>query len=512
MKTLTTLSFLLITSLVLAQNWNLFPPYQGTYYKGKPKATIEYEDILYFSADSFRTELQGDIWYVNSKYLPDSLLNCRKPKHLNSFSLRNDTLFYHKNFYILPKAKLGESWYMPFRRYIDSVKITYEKIEQIEFLGITDSVKTYSYEAIGIHADSTNLDEQVMRLSKHFGFIEYVPLQRFTKQWPSPKLMGAYTIFGIENDTLQIGYQPKKLEEFLPNYNTGDILFWREMYIGEFVLDTLYFKDSITQLIQNNDSLYYLYNRTTFNWKNEVVMKQDSLAQSLVYADYEHIVTAKPGLAGYGLGNSLHIPKNKNLLYVWDYIRHLKDLEGYTRVGAFTLDIIDLDSCFTYNPDKNYSFVLSSGRGLTSIGRGDSFSSFSANLIGTKINGVEEGILEVPEPKEVVVAEEDTMGVIMNPEEMEEDSLEVVPVATGDLLSQSTLSLYPNPANHFLSIHYNNEKLQNPNYQIVDINGRLVLEDKLQSDFINVYTLKPGIYFFKLQLENNYLTIKFVKA
>jgi len=79
------------------------------------------------------------------------------------------------------------------------------------------------------------------------------------------------------------------------------------------------------------------------------------------------------------------------------------------------------------------------------------------------------------------------------------------------LLPQSTLNLYPNPANRVLFLNYNNTKLQNTHYQIVDIYGRLVKEDQLQSDIIDISTLIPGIYLFKFQSEKKYLTIKFSK-
>jgi len=103
MKTFSILLLLIITSTLAAQNWALFPANQGTYHSLDKWTPEGFEAMQYISADSFRTDLQDKIWYLNSKYLPDSMLNCIKPKPIDSVLLRNDTLFYH-DFYFLPKA------------------------------------------------------------------------------------------------------------------------------------------------------------------------------------------------------------------------------------------------------------------------------------------------------------------------------------------------------------------------------------------------------------------------
>lgn len=190
---------------------------------------------------------------------------------MDSLLLRSDTLFYH-DFYFLPNAKLGDSWYLPYNHteWFDSIKMTYDKIEQVEFLGINDSVKIYSFKGIGKEAGLTNLNERVMKLSKHFGLIEYVPLQSLTSRDSYSPYFELHTIFGIENDTMQIGYQPKKLEDFLPQYNVGDILFWRK-YVDPHHFPAIFFnRDSIIQVVENGDSICYVYNRTTFNEDNEI--------------------------------------------------------------------------------------------------------------------------------------------------------------------------------------------------------------------------------------------------
>lgn len=67
--------------------------------------------------------------------------------------------------------------------------------------------------------------------------------------------------------------------------------------------------------------------------------------------------------------------------------------------------------------------------------------------------------------------------------------------------------VFPNPANEFISINYNLEKLANVELSLISLTGRevLVLKDELQNAGKHVITssfderLSPGIYFVKLK-------------
>lgn len=515
MKTFTILSLLFVTNLLIAQHWAFFPVNQNTYYSTNNEqfpSDSDFIDIQYIAADSFRTTLTNEIWYLNSKYLPDSILNCIKPKPMDSLLFKNDTLFYH-NFYFLPNAKLGDSWYLPYsyKTWFDSIKITYSKVEQTAFLGITDSVKTYNFKAIGNEADETNLNERVMRLSKHFGLIEYVPLQSLTRRESYSPYFESATIYGIKNDTLQVGYQQKRWEDFLPQYNKGDILFWRKDFSPIRIPTICFNRDSITEIIENGDSLYYVYNRTTINGENEVTEKLDGLTEGFGQKSYLNIINAKPGLAGFGSAynsaildssyfvsnEGLSISTNERTQYVWHHILHRYNLkDNYTLIEANIYfnkdDIVYMDSCSSRQTRYLHYFKLKTGKGKIAYGiTGHQYSNVES-LIGTKINGVEEGILSVSAYNEVYPPYVGTN-------------------VAENLLPQPLIKLYPNPANNSLFVNYNKTKLANINYQILDINARSVMENQLQEERINISTLMPGIYFFKFQVNNKYHIIKFIK-
>ncbi len=79
--------------------------------------------------------------------------------------------------------------------------------------------------------------------------------------------------------------------------------------------------------------------------------------------------------------------------------------------------------------------------------------------------------------------------------------------------TNSVFTIYPNPANQFLSININSnatEKLKSA--QIFDLNGRLILETTLTSTQINIASLQNGTYILLLKNEQGKgFTQKFIK-
>jgi uncharacterized repeat protein (TIGR01451 family) len=73
----------------------------------------------------------------------------------------------------------------------------------------------------------------------------------------------------------------------------------------------------------------------------------------------------------------------------------------------------------------------------------------------------------------------------------------------------STLKIYPNPANSFITISgvYKDEIIK-----ITDITGSLILETKIDlSGMINISNLKSGFYFIQAKTKNGLLSSKFIK-
>lgn len=84
---------------------------------------------------------------------------------------------------------------------------------------------------------------------------------------------------------------------------------------------------------------------------------------------------------------------------------------------------------------------------------------------------------------------------------------------TDDVLSEQTLSVYPNPASGVFTMEYTgNERLVGA--ELININGKLVqqydLTDMKVSKALDIQTLTPGVYFLRVHSESGSLTKKLI--
>lgn len=71
----------------------------------------------------------------------------------------------------------------------------------------------------------------------------------------------------------------------------------------------------------------------------------------------------------------------------------------------------------------------------------------------------------------------------------------------------SDVIIYPNPAKHRIHILYH----QLPSYKIVDQTGKVILSEETPTENIPVSSLSPGIYFLRLNFNQQIITKKFIK-
>jgi hypothetical protein len=79
-------------------------------------------------------------------------------------------------------------------------------------------------------------------------------------------------------------------------------------------------------------------------------------------------------------------------------------------------------------------------------------------------------------------------------------------------LSENGIILYPNPGSEEIYISLNRNTLS-INYQINDINGRLLIDKRVKNVSIlklNVKNWNPGLYFIKLTEDNRTMHTKFL--
>ena len=71
------------------------------------------------------------------------------------------------------------------------------------------------------------------------------------------------------------------------------------------------------------------------------------------------------------------------------------------------------------------------------------------------------------------------------------------------------MRIYPNPTNvDFITIQ--SSVIGEKHVKLYDINGRLVLNKNLSSDYLNVRLLEPGIYFVNVTIDGKISTSKLI--
>jgi hypothetical protein len=137
------------------------------------------------------------------------------------------------------------------------------------------------------------------------------------------------------------------------------------------------------------------------------------------------------------------------------------------------------------------STIPASGGNAT--GSGGSVSYSIGQVTYTKNTGTNGTVAQgVQQPYEI--------SVITGIEEAEDISLEIV--------------VYPNPATDFIKLRIKNYEVENLSYQLYDINGSLLKDNKVDSNEITISTqaLRPSTYFLNvIQGKREIKTFKIIK-
>ncbi|WP_421753380.1 T9SS type A sorting domain-containing protein [Croceimicrobium sp.] len=86
-------------------------------------------------------------------------------------------------------------------------------------------------------------------------------------------------------------------------------------------------------------------------------------------------------------------------------------------------------------------------------------------------------------------------------------------IGTDEFNFNKSISMYPNPAQHTLSLELMDADLDLSSYEIMDNTGRLVSAGRLEGmkNDISIESLKPGVYFISVQTNRGSATSRFIK-
>lgn len=502
MKKIILLLLVLHTFAAYPGNWDLFPLNQKSYYYNNSNLDYKYVDlylmdsvlkkgidsILYFrknlkmqKADScFYNQMQVAPWLFNNENRVDSLVK------------RNDTIFYYSNlstspFYFLLNAIPGQSWSVIStytQNDYNKITISYSGIQMETFLGIIDSVKTYTLSANGTSANQIPISNFVIKLSKNHGLVEFVPFILFLKH-PHGVNFYSLKLIGIENDGISKGYKQPKFADYF-HLSVGDVLMWERDVKPPFAINNEwkeYYRDSITQSVITSNSVFYSYNRRKLDTA-QIITNQNNLSTSFTKNEFENIVEAPSDWFAFSnnryLGMFMPVPEKIVLWQTNNLILNTDTITGDT-ITAFSFssqaDMIDTANCdFSMLTDVMFSFSVDNRAGVTKY----SFYNFGwdiTTLIGSKINNQQIGSIDLS-VKEEIIAEH--------------------------------LKIHPNPSSDF--IYFENFKSDaSTKYQIYNNIGQIYKQGVLNNNKVDITCLNSGFYFISITNDKSKLSGKFIK-
>ncbi len=504
------LTFLILLSLAFsfsfAQHWELFPLNQKMYFSEDGPSNARLID-LYLMDDvfidgqdtllNFRKNIDiqgaGSCYHEVADYI-DSLGWYGPHNYTIDFLVKSgDEVFYYwensaNPFYFIPTASVGQSWDIVStydENDYSTITITCSDIQLESFLGISDSVKTFTLQSNGSSPNQTPIENFVIKLSKNFGLIEFVPFIQFLYH-PDSEAFKSQKLIGLEKAGIKYGFEPPGFEDYF-HLSEGDILLWHHYYkhVSPEPAQNSYYRDSITQAIITPDSVTYLYDRVIQRYDGDTIYQQ---GKSVTYRKHnlQNIINTPPN--DYGFGNNQFgegLPEYEDGVQIWksDYLSIDTDtIPGDTVIGysfvapEFTVDTTDCGIYIYW--DLSYSFRLNTYSGITQY-CANNWSTDCTTLIGSIIDGVQTGSLDFP------------------------SSIREIP-------NISTLEIYPNPASDAIIIGKLNQP-NNSNYKILTSTGQLVKQGKLNDNTVQINELAQGLYFLLIFKNESLYRGMFVK-
>lgn len=467
MKPLILIFSYLFPFLSIANNWELFPLNQKSYY-ATPNAN-GYK-VLIFHADSAKTNNSSIEYYFNTKnpLLKKGIMEEIADKYFGSFcndsrpdivKISRDSVFvkYYQydsftghnfnvfeTFLFLPNAQVGEKWTISEKKNLEIVCTS--ATEEIVF-GVIDSVKIFRLE----FGEEKGRE---IKLSKHFGFIQFYRFKGLLEGLNEKSVQ----LFGFEKDLTKVGYRQPQIKDYF-HLKPGDVLMWCNEYNSTFppIYIKEYMKDSILATENTSSNLFYRFNRTTKS--NGTISNPEAMSTTYLVSEWETLINSQTEWISLPEKNSSHI-FSTGVLNV--------SIENNDTVTEYSFSHDGLiynkaDSFVCCIAEESKEIVLSTKFGLKSETYNTWDSTNNLTLVGSKIDGMSEGILSFP-------------------------------TAINEL-TKASVDVFPIPASRFINIRTGNTFNR---YEVFDLMGSLVSAGIMESQIISLYTLRSGAYLLKL--------------
>jgi hypothetical protein len=493
MKNILFFLVLFISLKLSAQNWDLFPYKQKSYFNG------DFEVM-----DSVKINGQDTILYFRKKLTLPNSTNCSNIMvpfqgggnyaTIDSLVQRNDSIIYKlagspHSFYFIPKIAVGQSWAVhtnnSYMTTPEIITITCSGIQLETFLGITDSVKTFVF--------SSNIQSQIdnyqMKLSKLHGLIELVPFRIIIDQSQAYPPYGEFTsvkIISIDSAGTVYGYHQPKFHDYF-HLSVGDMLLWENSTTYPVPTTLGFFQDSITQVINSPDTVWYFIDRITLDLGSNQTT-YDTLVKYFAKSEFGNIVETYPNFFGYG---------NNEFVYA-DSINHAV-LWASGSINL-SIDTVSTDTISSFSFGNAYAFFDTTNCEI-STGTGNNFNIYFTVDTRTGISGYCRDIpfygTECTRIKGSRVSGNQIGEIYVSVKNLK-------PVAT------RLITISPNPASDKIYVD-NISETQVAGYEIYSICGKLIKSGNILEKTILINDVQCGLYFIHISNGSNSSTCKFIK-
>ncbi|HLF63824.1 MAG TPA: T9SS type A sorting domain-containing protein [Saprospiraceae bacterium] len=460
MKTLTLFSIIIVCNVALiAQDWMPFVfgrtyyyvQYDGDEYQVE---TFLIDSSIYGTADEwtvFNTLLDDpwDWFFRDDLYTSLSfLINPEKP---DALSVSGDIITIQGpptegwSFDFMPYAEVGEEWTT------NGVTIKCIDMGVMDDLSVQDSFKIFQ---------CTTIPYDTLRfiLSKSHGFVQFSPFNNFDENFSGASFGPYFHLIGLKDSILLLGFQQPDFNAYF-HLAPSDTLLWNsttENYNPQYPDVTNYFEDAILSVNASHDSVQYEFIRSRFDKNGNLI---NSEFESTYYTrKHEGKLLANP-TSWFGTIATEYGPNE--IFYLTSM--HLNPEKGDT----ITTACVDFPFAFlsgkvlSIGSDFNRSECYSTRIGLISQNEWYDNGNYSLTLIGSIIDGVADGIIEIP-------------------------------TATSEI-SLEKVNVYPNPVKDILNIPSNAESIR-----IFNIHGILMQSFQVSNTSIDLSDFAPGIYVLQL--------------
>lgn len=452
------LYFLIIFCLIYNSakaDWELFPLNQKSYYQ-YTDFNYNNEKINLIAFDTIVQRVGFQSAFLNRKYRGNGIEQCYEAvtdinnylpgsgwlnTEFDSLVYSGDTIRYSSQLYFLPQVSVGESWRIAGTLYngVTDIEFTCTTISQQSFLGITDSVKEFTLSTYnGTTLVNSSLTGYVIKLSKNYGFLDYLSFYLLEHHLREPRLL-----VGLTNSIVSYGFQPPTYLDFFP-YKVGDVLNWiSEQHPPLSPIEQWYYHDSIISVVTTIDTLRYTSIRQSY--KPVAGLYNVDTIDRVYPVYYLKSVTECP--TNWLVLNSTTGASSTDISLTTSYIIESDSSISYRIIedGFYVVS----SSCQLWQvPDATQHTVFNTKQGETEYCY-DAFYYNCIKLIGSYIDGVLHG---------------DTL----------------LETGIDNIFFNNVIGIHPNPAQNKLCITFSNYDNVKSGIEVMNLSGSVIYSDFLE--------------------------------